>query len=451
MQQISIWEKSLMPDLYDVAIMVFYLIIIFLVSHFVKNRNIEKNPAYKFYAYGLFASIIGAIGLCLVYTLYYPGGDTTGYYVSSEAMVNLMLTDFKAYFRLLTGDMSREALDAFTTNTGHPWYTHDKSAFFIVRITSIFTFFGFKSYFTTSMLFAWFFYHGLWKLYLLFCHFFKDLYNQLAFPILFFPSVLFWGSGILKDTVTLALLGWFLYYAYFGIILRKSFIKNLLIVIVSAYFLIIIKPYIIVALIPALAIWAAWYYIKKINNRILKYFVSPIILLVFILLGISAMSLFSDSLGVYGSLEGIIQKAIISYEDHLRFEQYGQNFYSLGAFDGTLGNFIAKTPVAVIAGLYRPFVWESGTAFILATAIENLILLIFTIFVFLRKGPVRFIRTVSNEPFIVFALLFAFIFAFAVGISSANFGALVRLKIPLIPFFVGAFVVVFYKMKDWKE
>ncbi|MBS4013111.1 MAG: hypothetical protein KGZ97_05045 [Bacteroidetes bacterium] len=444
----DIWNQSLLPDLYDLAAILFYLILIFLVSHYIKNRNIDKNPAYKFYSYGLFASIVGAIGLCLVYTLYYPGGDTTGYYISSEAMVNLFFTDSQAFFRLMSGDIGVDKLSYFTHQTGYPDYLHDSAAFLVVRITTIFTFLGFKNYFTTSIVFAWFFYIGFWKLYLLFYHFYKDLKNKIAFTLLFFPSVLFWGSGILKDTITLSLMSWFLYAAYFGFVHKKNVIQNILVVVITVYFMVQIKPYIIVALVPSMAIWAAWYYIKSINNRVLKYFVAPVILVFFVFLGIAGMSLFSESLGVYGSIEGIIQKAIVTYEDHLRYEQYGQHFYSLGEFDGTIGNFLSKTPMAVIAGLFRPFIWETGTVFILASAIENLLLLAFTVYVFLIRGPVKFLRTLSNEPFIVFSLLFAFIFAFAVGISSANFGALVRLKIPLIPFFATAFVVIFYRVKE---
>lgn len=448
METSDVWTKSLMPDLFDVTIITFYLIIIFLISHYIKKKKIDDNPAYQYYVYGLFASIAGAIALGLVYNFYYQGGDTTGYYRSSESLVNVMLTDFRGYIRLMSGDMSPEALSAFTAQTGGSWYTHDPGAFAIVRITSIFTFLGFKNYFTASILFAWFFYIGYWKLYLLFCHFYPKYYKQLAIPILFFPSVLFWGSGILKDTVTLAALSWFIYAVYFGIIKRKLLFANILAIITFGYVLLMVKPYIIVALTPGLAIWAGWYYLRKIDNPIMKFVVSPLVLMLFLFVGIWGLSLFRDSLGMYGSIEGIIQKAIVTYEDHLRYEQYGTNFYDLGQFDGTLINFLSKTPTAVIAGLFRPFVWEAETTFVLLSAIENALLFIFIVYVIIKNRIIRFIRLASREPLVIFSLCFAFIFAFAVGISSANFGALVRLKIPLIPFFVASFVVIFMKGKE---
>ncbi|MFW5793812.1 MAG: hypothetical protein ACOCWC_05965 [Bacteroidota bacterium] len=451
MQVSDIWTKSLTPDLLDLAIIAFYLLIIFIISHYIKKKHIYTNPAYQYYVYGLFASIVGAIALGLVYNFYYPGGDTTGYYRSSEAMVNLLRSDYKAYFRLLFGDLSPEALSAFTAETGKPWYTHDYGAFAIVRITSIFTLLGFKNYFTASILFAWFFYIGYWKLYLLFCNFYPKYYKQLAIPILFFPSVLFWGSGILKDTVTLAALAWFIYAIYFLIVKKKFVIPNIIAILLLGYILLVVKPYIVVALMPGLAIWAGWHYLSKIDNPLIKFFISPLILVLFLVLGISSLSLFSENLGIYGSMEGIIQKAIITYEDHLRFEQYGTNFYSLGEFDGTLSNFLAKTPAAVVAGLFRPFVWEAESTFVLLSAIENALLLIFVLYVFLKNGPVRFMRIAFKEPMVIFSLSFAFIFAFAVGVSSGNFGALVRLKIPMIPFFVASFVIIFMKSRESQD
>jgi len=42
----------------------------------------------------------------------------------------------------------------------------------------------------------------------------------------------------------------------------------------------------------------------------------------------------------------------------------------------------------------------------------------------------------------MFSFLFAVFFAFSVGVSIANFGALVRLKIPCIPFFLSSLVVM---------
>jgi hypothetical protein len=48
---------------------------------------------------------------------------------------------------------------------------------------------------------------------------------------------------------------------------------------------------------------------------------------------------------------------------------------------------------------------------------------------------------------LIFAFSFTIIFAFGVGLATANFGALVRYKIPMLPFFVGGLFVLMEKGK----
>jgi hypothetical protein len=187
-----------------------------------KQRKVQENPVYEYYVKGLFAKIAGAIALGLVYTIHYGVQDTLGFYISSEALVNVLFENPKGYFRLLMGDMSPEAFSAFNANTGYPWYRNDPSGFLVVRITSIFTILGFKNYFTTSILFAWVFFHGFWKLFLLLTRIYPKYHREYAFAVFFFPSVVFWASGILKDTVTLSMIGWLLYSMYMVFILGED-------------------------------------------------------------------------------------------------------------------------------------------------------------------------------------------------------------------------------------
>ena len=72
----------------------------------------------------------------------------------------------------------------------------------------------------------------------------------------------------------------------------------------------------------------------------------------------------------------------------------------------------------------------------LISAIENAFLLLLTFRVFFRLGPFRFFKTIFSSPLLIFSFIFVIFFSFSVGLSTANFGALVRYKIPSIPFFM---------------
>ena len=85
--------------------------------------------------------------------------------------------------------------------------------------------------------------------------------------------------------------------------------------------------------------------------------------------------------------------------------------------------------------MFRPYIWETGSATMLISGIENIILLLLTAWVILTK-PIRLIKSLRMDPFLLFCLLFTLVLGFGVGLSTSNFGALVRYKIPFLPFFV---------------
>jgi len=96
---------------------------------------------------------------------------------------------------------------------------------------------------------------------------------------------------------------------------------------------------------------------------------------------------------------------------------------------------LRKFPPAVNVTLFRPYLWEASEPIQLLSSLESTALLALTLLVLFRAGPRRLIRYFSTHTFLQFCLLFSLIFAFAVGYTSYNFGALVRYKIPCLPFY----------------
>lgn len=123
--------------------------------------------------------------------------------------------------------------------------------------------------------------------------------------------------------------------------------------------------------------------------------------------------------------------------------------YDLGEFDPSIGGMLSKFPQAVVVTLFRPFPWEARKVIIALSALEALVFLYFTLKAIFTKG--RQFKTIFKDPNITFFLIFSLIFAFAVGISSYNFGALSRYKIPCLPFYAAFLMIVLYKNDINKE
>jgi hypothetical protein len=71
-----------------------------------------------------------------------------------------------------------------------------------------------------------------------------------------------------------------------------------------------------------------------------------------------------------------------------------------------------------------------------------MIIMFFTLSVLYKTGPVNFVKSILKDPTIMYCILFAMLFALFVGATTANFGTLVRYKIPCMPFYIAALFLI---------
>jgi hypothetical protein len=122
--------------------------------------------------------------------------------------------------------------------------------------------------------------------------------------------------------------------------------------------------------------------------------------------------------------------------------------YSLGELDGTFMGMMRKAPQAINVTLFRPYLWEVKNPLMFLSSLEGSLLIVFFLYI-LFSARSRSLLALNN-PDILFLLVFSLILAFAVGITSYNFGTLARYKIPLMPYFTLALVLIFYENKERK-
>ena len=186
--RISFWDWLLLP---------FYLLLIYVIASYFRDKN---NPIHKYFITGLFLKIAGAILLCLIYVYYYKtGGDTLNYNDDSSALLKLFYYSPSDFFKVWLSPLTQETRSYFTSDTGYLVYASDSNAFMVDRLLVPLKFLTFDSYLSSSVIMAAISFTGVWKLYQVFCDYYPVLYKQFAITVLFIPSVLFWGSGILKD------------------------------------------------------------------------------------------------------------------------------------------------------------------------------------------------------------------------------------------------------------
>ncbi len=101
-------------------------------------------------------------------------------------------------------------------------------------------------------------------------------------------------------------------------------------------------------------------------------------------------------------------------------------------------------PLAINAALFRPYITEARNVMMMVSGLENLFILLFTLYVLYKVKIIGIFKYFNKNSLLTFSLIFSLFFAFAVGISTSNFGSLVRYRIPLLPFYVSSLIIIRY-------
>lgn len=147
-----------------------------------------------------------------------------------------------------------------------------------------------------------------------------------------------------------------------------------------------------------------------------------------------------DSLGNY-SVDKVIKTASGAQQD-LKQSYYGGNTFNIGDYEPTIEGMLSVAHKAIFATLFRPTFFDVKNVVMGICAIENMFILGFTIYLIIRLRVLRFFTYITSHPLLMFSFIFSMFFAFSVGVSISNFGTLVRLKIPCIPFFLSCLVIL---------
>jgi hypothetical protein len=225
---------------------------------------------------------------------------------------------------------------------------------------------------------------------------------------------------------------------------RRTF--STIALIISAWLLIAIKPYIFMVLFPMSLLWISYNRLSRVRNALVKYVLLPLSFGLLLITTFVVMSTLGDRLGKF-SLENALETIVVTQHDMKRAEEYGTNYFDIGDVEDNWGSVLSKYPVATNAALFRPYLWECKNVVMFLAGLENLFLMIITLILLLRSRLIFLPTMLMKSPIVLLCILFALGYAFITGITTPNFGALVRFKIPLLPLFVSGIFIMMYLMR----
>jgi hypothetical protein len=432
-------------ELRDLIVTPLLIIVVYVVAYRLRSYCTD-DLTRKYFFPALTARIVGALAVGFIYQFYYHGGDTFAYHTHGsrhiwEAFIDSPETGVKLLYS------NGEYGVGLWSTASKIWYWRDPSSYFVVRIAAVFDLITFSSYSGTAVLFAVLSFVGAWLLFLTFNNLYPEINTWTAFACLFVPGVVFWGSGIFKDTVTMAVLEISTFLIYSMFIKGHIRIWKLLLLAICFWTIFSVKLYILLCFLPSLIAWVFSRNLALIRSNMVKWMVTPIVIVTGIALGFLAIQKVAEEDPRY-NLSRLTETARITAYD-IRYgwgARFGEgSTYTLGELDGTLAGMLALSPQAINVTLFRPYPWEIKNPLMLLSSLEALGCLLLTLYVIFKTRMAIF--RLFLKPEILFCLVFALIFAFAVGLSTGNFGTLSRYKIPVMPYYILGLGLVYYHWK----
>lgn len=437
--------------LLDYLLLPVYLVIIYVFANNFRNKYYPPgHPFRKYFLPALNVKIFGALFIGLVYQYYYNGGDTAYYFYQSKIVNEAISEDPGKGFILLLHLPTSYDGDYQYYVSRMEWYV-GANMYLVIALGAFINLFTFETFLPTSIIFACISFTGMWALFRTFAVQYPLYLRQVAVAILFIPSCYIWGSGIFKDTLCMFGLGWLTYSTFQMLVERKITLRNIFFLILSFYVLFIVKVYILLAFIPALALWVVFMYSDKVKSKAVRFFIKVSLVGITVLGFYILSNKFAEELGGY-SMDKIAKTAETTRSYVLgESEKNDGSGYDLGEIDPSLLGMLQIFPKALMVALYGPFLWQAKKIIVLMNAFEATLFLMVSLRILWRVGIKRIWKVISEDPNIQFFLVFTMIFGFAVGLTSGNFGSLSRYRIPCLPMFALSLMLIYYKSEKDKR
>jgi hypothetical protein len=375
----------------------------------------------------------GAV-LFLLYTYYYPvrkDADTFKYFDDSRFLYEALWIKPVDFFKMLFGiDCESEYFKTMYFEKMNNWYRSYENGLLndnrlVIRINAVFRLVSFGNYHVHSLLLNFLAFIGSYSLARLFLVFTESKWKTYL-AVFLIPSVVFWSSGILKEAVLLFALGLF-GWNFHRLMFEKWQWRKLPLLVFLLAILLVMKLYVFIAFVPAVLAW----WISKYTKRTIMVHASMII----------GGVLFGLTLAKIVPSLNFIEIMANKQRDFINLSKaFNVNSaIEMSYLEPNLWSFIKATPKALINTFTRPWLTEIKSILFVPPLLENLFIIgiLITSWFYGRKV------SATQWKFVIFCLTFSIILFLIIGLTTPIIGAIVRYKIPAIPFLMIAALMFF--------
>jgi hypothetical protein len=357
--------------------------------------------------------LLAGIAIGLIYKNYYVAGDT------------FILFDQARSQTYLLAHHPADFLDFLWRENVGEWKGVNRSTF-LIKIISIFNILSVNNYWITSLWFSFISFLGAWYFFKKVTRFFTDAKLQAAFAFLFFPSVVFWSSGIIKESLSLAGL-FFLAGVYLEAMMGKTPTGRDLVYALLGFVVLWNLKYYWVAVFLPVTITSCIVQYSSVRLRLASVSAALVWVVVFFLLVLAASLIHPNF------YPGSFLRVLVENNSAFTAISDPSNLVHYNSLSPSWWSVVINVPWALISGLFRPFVWEADNVWKMATAFENVWILV----LFLSSlVHVRDFLSSPNKLLTLSVVVYVLSLCVFLALSTPNLGSLARYKVGFMPFFI---------------
>lgn len=385
---------------------ILFFIYLFIISYLIRRWHfIRDSGIRKPWIIPLFLTKISA-GLLIGWLSqrYYPGNDYWALQQEGILEYQLLKKDPASFASNIFSSVYQH-YGGFFDSVGSYW--NDLKNNLIIKAIAICNIFSGGNYYINSIFFNSVCFAGLVALFRVYRKAIPGKETALAIACFLVPSTLYFGSGIYKDLVVLAMLGFYAY-ALYQIIFTKASVRRWTLLILSWLIILLIRNYIAVILLPI----SLGMYASSLTRKKIWAFAATILLM---------LSAFSSN----KVLSVIVQK-----KKDFASLPVASTQLSMPELEPNAGSFLSALPTAINHGFFRPYIWDGSSPFLIPMAVELLLLQILALAcIFFHKRQQNL-----NHSFLWFGIGLAVSLLMITGLIIPNTGSIVRYRSIFLPF-----------------
>jgi hypothetical protein len=381
----------------------------------------DKSPLKNIFWPALSVKLVAGICLGLLYRYYYNGGDTFTYFEEGTKLTALARSDVFTYISFLwSGEESFDDWDRLTSL--------QPRALFMIKVVSAVNLFSHDNYWISSLYFSFISFSAAWFLVKTIIQFNASLRYAAVVGFLLFPSVVFWSSGLIKESLAIASL-FFLIAVFLRIWTYQHFQWwDWILIPVNLWLLWKLKYYYLAVFLPIATASIAVRILFKGRLKTVSVAARIGVWCAVALVPLIVIATLRPNFLPERFLNVVVSNysefhALSDPEDLIYYNQLEPTFASI----------VQNAPWALFSGLFRPFPWEAGTPLKLLISIENILLMVLSAAALVNVNKV--LRS-PNRLLLFSAALYVVLLCVFLALSTPNFGTLARYRVGFLPFFI---------------